>query len=135
MVDLDRFKQVNDTFGHPTGDDILVRIAQRLQAIDGEERELWNAGVASFVDKCVETRLLGALQLRCGYCAAFPVVSLAMTLTKWILTASVLRAKNRLEIASEISAAFEQPTICRARQAAPNSHSVRLARGWHGAGT
>ncbi|MDR5733963.1 EAL domain-containing protein [Caballeronia sp. LZ025] len=33
MVDLDRFKQVNDTFGHPIGDDVLVRIAERLRAI------------------------------------------------------------------------------------------------------
>lgn len=31
MMDLDRFKEINDTFGHATGDRVLAEIAQRLQ--------------------------------------------------------------------------------------------------------
>jgi len=48
MMDLDRFKQVNDTLGHPAGDDLLRQVAQRLQRIAVAPAEIGRIGGDEF---------------------------------------------------------------------------------------
>src|SRR3546814_18642889 len=48
MIDLDRFKHINDTLGHPTGDALLQQVAQRLQRIVGKKGEIGRLGGDEF---------------------------------------------------------------------------------------
>ncbi|MEL6542001.1 MAG: EAL domain-containing protein [Pseudomonadota bacterium] len=48
MLDLDRFKHVNDTMGHPAGDELLKRAAERLQSIIEDKGEVARMGGDEF---------------------------------------------------------------------------------------
>jgi diguanylate cyclase (GGDEF)-like protein len=48
LFDLDGFKQYNDSFGHPAGDALLVRLAARLQAATGGLGSVYRMGGDEF---------------------------------------------------------------------------------------
>ncbi|OCC23104.1 diguanylate cyclase [Croceicoccus estronivorus] len=48
LLDLDRFKQVNDTMGHPVGDVLLEQVSQRLQQMVGAEGQVGRLGGDEF---------------------------------------------------------------------------------------
>ncbi|MEO9599777.1 EAL domain-containing protein [Parasphingorhabdus sp.] len=48
MLDLDRFKQVNDTMGHPAGDELLRQVAQRMRSVVGDIGEIGRLGGDEF---------------------------------------------------------------------------------------
>jgi diguanylate cyclase (GGDEF)-like protein len=48
LIDLDRFKQVNDTLGHPMGDKLLKQVAARLIGVLGEDGQAGRLGGDEF---------------------------------------------------------------------------------------
>ncbi len=48
MLDLDKFKRVNDTLGHQAGDAMLIEVAERLKNITGDRAKIGRLGGDEF---------------------------------------------------------------------------------------
>ena len=61
VIDVDRFKHINDTHGHPVGDRVLVEIAARLRAASRAGEIVARIGGEEFASILPETDAEGAL--------------------------------------------------------------------------
>ncbi|MGH3716138.1 MAG: diguanylate cyclase [Micromonosporaceae bacterium] len=69
-MDLDRFKDVNDTYGHPVGDAVLIEFAQRIQTETREVDLAFRQGGEEFVVLLPETDAAGGARVAERLCAA-----------------------------------------------------------------
>ena len=57
-LDLDRFKEANDRFGHPVGDALLKQVAGRLKALAAQDDLVVPIGAATSSSWCSVRRLM-----------------------------------------------------------------------------
>jgi diguanylate cyclase (GGDEF)-like protein len=62
MIDLDRFKNVNDTLGHPIGDALLREVAERLKSVMGNHGQVGRLGGDEFQAVLPGTVAIGLLE-------------------------------------------------------------------------
>ncbi|MBW3594990.1 MAG: diguanylate cyclase [Actinobacteria bacterium] len=61
MLDLDNFKQINDTFGHQKGDEILIEFSRRVKLALREVDTFARYGGEEFISLLAETDVDGAI--------------------------------------------------------------------------
>ncbi len=71
FVDLDSFKQVNDTFGHDVGDALLVGAASRIRDVTRDSEMVVRVGGDEFVVLCESTSAEQATQIADRIISAF----------------------------------------------------------------
>jgi diguanylate cyclase (GGDEF)-like protein len=90
VVDLDRFKHINDTFGHTVGDEVLIRCARRIKSvvrgsalvtrIGGEEFVIIDLAAAEHAERDADqVRLAIAARAAQSVTASVGVTSVAIT--------------------------------------------------------
>ena len=65
LIDLDHFKQVNDTLGHDAGDTLLVETARRLRAIARKADVVARLGGDEFAILLADTAIPSAVDIAC----------------------------------------------------------------------
>ena len=63
MLDIDKFKNVNDTYGHQVGDDVIIKLAQTLQQFTRKSDVIFRLGGEEFLVLLPETSLEGAMSM------------------------------------------------------------------------
>ncbi len=89
LLDLDRFKHVNDSLGHNVGDALLVEVAERLRAGSGDANSVARLGGDEFVVLCDEARDIDEISDRAGRLAASLRAPFVLGDEEVMLTASI----------------------------------------------
>lgn len=86
LLDVDDFKRVNDTFGHPTGDELLVQLAGLLERIDGAQAFRFGGDEFAILCDLDEMSSFRAVEQLQHQVAALPTPGGAVTISVGIAT-------------------------------------------------
>jgi diguanylate cyclase (GGDEF)-like protein len=107
VIDLDRFKQLNDSYGHSTGDDALVSVSRALRDTNDDSAVIGRSGGEEFViaDICHPDDVSRKAEQLCEVVASLPFGITASIGTAGIHPAC--RTGNRGDLLLELIAAAD----------------------------
>ncbi|HTF12118.1 MAG TPA: GGDEF domain-containing protein [Asanoa sp.] len=111
LIDLDGFKEINDSLGHPTGDELLVAIGRRLTSLAPAGSTLVRLGGDEFAVLLPDTGQRAALAFGNAVCAdlrsPYPSAFGALTISASVgVTARALAARGPGEVLREADLAL-----------------------------
>lgn len=90
MLDLDRFKHVNDTFGHAVGDEVLVKVSDNFRKVTRDSDLIGRYGGEEFVFILPGTDEAGAMLVAERLCESVHKAGQSTSIAdQWELTASM----------------------------------------------
>jgi diguanylate cyclase (GGDEF)-like protein len=133
LCDLDRFKQVNDVYGHRTGDEVLAAVAGALRfairssdsvfRVGGEEFAILLPRLGPRETVCVADRIRetiasiridkGGKQVRVTASAGIAAIGTSETSDDWFRRAdkALYRAKSEGRNCTRVAPGYESPTV------------------------
>lgn len=108
LVDIDHFKRVNDTYGHPVGDEVLIKLAHRLEQNTRSVDILGRYGGEEFIILAVENDLAAAQSLAermCHFIASKPFATSAGTIPLTVSVGVAQMCESTPDLPSMVQAA------------------------------
>ena len=133
VVDLDRFKQVNDQHGHAAGDQVLVEVAHRLTANLRDSDLLARIGGEEFLVVLPESSMTDARRVAERLCEAVEERPIQLHSSAEALTVTVsigvAVSSGRIKGAGAINAVVEQADLAllESKGAGRNQVTFRLS--------
>jgi diguanylate cyclase (GGDEF)-like protein len=108
MVDLDDFKRVNDTHGHPTGDRALLAVAELLRRHSPPTAEICRAGGEEFLIAMIGTRQFDVEPMAARLCAAIAELPHDITASIGTTSAALKPGNGLTSIIDQLIAAADR---------------------------
>jgi diguanylate cyclase (GGDEF)-like protein/PAS domain S-box-containing protein len=116
LLDLDRFKTINDSFGHAVGDRVLQVVAQRIAATLRTDDVLGRLAGDEFVAVCPRLRSSDALPLAERIAAAVRAPLQLPSGRELVVTASIGIACVDTEVSPEVALSHADVAMYRAKE-------------------
>lgn len=108
MVDLDDFKRVNDTHGHPAGDRVLLAVADLLRRHSPPTADICRAGGEEFLIAMITTRPFDVAPLAARLCAAVAELPLDVTASIGTTSATLSALDGSASVVEQLIAAADR---------------------------